>query len=45
MIRNRAGHPQTIRATRSRFSGFRHRMRRRVRELLPTPESHRFKNN
>ena len=31
-----AGHPQTIRATRSRFSGFPHRMRPRVRELLPS---------
>jgi hypothetical protein len=30
-----AGHPQSIRATRSRISGFPHRMRPRVRELLP----------
>jgi hypothetical protein len=33
-----AGHPQTIRATRSRISGFPHRMRPRVRELLPSSE-------
>jgi hypothetical protein len=33
-----AGHPQTIRATRSRISGFPHRMRPRIRELLPTSE-------
>jgi hypothetical protein len=33
-----AGHPQTIRATRSRVSGFPHRMRPRVRELLPSSE-------
>jgi len=33
-----AGHPQTIRATRSRISGFPHRMRSRVRELLPSSE-------
>ena len=33
-----AGHPQTIRATRSRISGFPHRMRLRVRELLPSSE-------
>ncbi len=30
-----ADHPQTIRATRSRISGFPHRMRPRVGELLP----------
>jgi hypothetical protein len=33
-----AGHPQTIRATRSRISGFPHRMRPRIRELLPSSE-------
>jgi hypothetical protein len=33
-----AGHPQTIRATRSRISGFPHRMRPRIRQLLPTSE-------
>jgi hypothetical protein len=33
-----AGHPQTIRATRSRISGFPHRMRPRLRELLPSSE-------
>jgi len=33
-----AGHPQTIRATRSRISGFPHRMRPRVRELLSSSE-------
>jgi hypothetical protein len=33
-----AGHPQTIHAIRSRISGFPHRMRPRVRELLPTSE-------
>jgi hypothetical protein len=33
-----AGHPQTIRATRSRISGFPHRMRPRVRELFPSSE-------
>jgi hypothetical protein len=33
-----AGHPQTIRATRSRISDFPHRMRPRVRALLPSSE-------
>ena len=33
-----AGHPQTIRAARSRVSGFPYRMRPRVRELLPSSE-------
>jgi hypothetical protein len=32
-----AGHPQTILVTGSRISGFPHRMRPRIRELLPTP--------